>query len=83
MIKNEAGPGTSIPALKHDKDSFDIRDSDSNNVYTAWITSDAVQVIKDKGDEDGVNVWFLYAFATGNLLVDIISSSLFYKYRFF
>ena len=48
---------------------------------TAYITSDAVEVIKSNGAEDDVNVDFLYGFASANFVVDIISSFLFYVRR--
>lgn len=47
---------------------------------TAWITSDAIVILRNGGESDGeeVNVIFLFAFASGNFIVDIISSYLFY-----
>ena len=48
---------------------------------TAYITSDAVEVIKSHGVEDDVNVDFLYGFASANFVVDIISTFLFYVRR--
>ena len=48
---------------------------------TAYITSDAVEVIKSNGAEDDVNVYFLYGFAAANFVVDIISGALFYVRR--
>eukprot|EP00981_Chlorochromonas_danica_P005358 scaffold1084_cov250-Ochromonas_danica.AAC.9 len=45
---------------------------------TGWITSDAITVIKNKGENDDVSVVFLFAFASGNFVVDFISSTLFY-----
>mmetsp|Transcript_19861 Transcript_19861/g.28552 ORF Transcript_19861/g.28552 Transcript_19861/m.28552 type:complete len:308 (+) Transcript_19861:60-983(+) len=47
---------------------------------TAWITYDAVLVLMDP-DADNVNVYFLYGFASGNALVDIICAVLFYLRR--
>ncbi len=48
---------------------------------TAWITSDAVAVIQSGGDGDDVNVIFLFAFASGNFIVDLGSSFMFYLKR--
>ena len=48
---------------------------------TAYITSDAVEVIKSNGADDDVNVYFLYGFASANFIVDVISTSLFYVRR--
>lgn len=48
---------------------------------TAYITSDAVEVIKSNGADDEVDVYFLYGFASANFIVDIISTSLFYVRR--
>lgn len=45
---------------------------------TGWITSDAVTVIMNGGDDEEVDVAFLYGFAVGNFVVDVISSYLFY-----
>lgn len=47
---------------------------------TAYIMSDAVNVIRNKGHDDGseVSVVFLFAFSTGNFLVDVFSSLMFY-----
>ena len=45
---------------------------------TGWITSDAIAVIQGAGDDDDVDVIFLYAFAVSNFAVDAISSWLFY-----
>lgn len=44
---------------------------------TGYILSDAIDVIKH-GDKDDVNVFFLFGFASGNFLVDIISTYMFY-----
>ena len=46
---------------------------------TAWITSDAISVIISPSDDDDVNVLFLYPFAAGNMIIDIISYYLFHK----
>ena len=45
---------------------------------TGWITTDAIAVIQGNGDDDDVDVVFLYAFAVSNFVVDGISSWLFY-----
>ena len=45
---------------------------------TGYILSDAVDVIKQGESDDDVNVYFLFAFAGGNFLVDIVSSFMFY-----
>ena len=44
---------------------------------TGYILSDAIDVIRH-GDKDNVNVYFLFGFAGGNFLVDIVSSYMFY-----
>jgi Co/Zn/Cd efflux system component len=42
---------------------------------TIYVTNEAIDVlIHDSTDHDSVNVFYLYGFATGNLVVDIISS---------
>ena len=46
---------------------------------TAWITSDAIRVIISPSDDDDVDVLYLYLFASGNLVIDIISYYLFHK----
>lgn len=49
---------------------------------TSWIFSDAVIIIANHGDdEEDVNVIFLFAFASGNFVVDMLSSLLFYVKR--
>jgi Co/Zn/Cd efflux system component len=48
---------------------------------TAYITSDAVEVIKSNGAEDDVNVYFLYGFAAANFVIDVVSTFLFYVRR--
>ena len=48
---------------------------------TAYITSDAVEVIKANGADDDVNIYFLFGFASANFLVDLISASIFYLRR--
>ena len=48
---------------------------------TGYITSDAVSVIMDGGDEDDVNVAFLYGFASANFVVDFVSTLMFYLKR--
>ena len=45
---------------------------------TGWITSDAITTIVSGGDGDDVDVVFLYAFASANFVVDIISTWMFY-----
>jgi Co/Zn/Cd efflux system component len=47
---------------------------------TAYVLSDAINVIRNKGRDDGedVNVVFLFAFSTGNFMVDVLSSLMFY-----
>jgi len=45
---------------------------------TIYITIDAVQTIESGGEDDDVDVLFLYGFAAANMLVDIISSMMFY-----
>jgi hypothetical protein len=47
---------------------------------TAWITTDAIAVIRNPGD-DSVDVAFLFGFASANGLVDIICTILFYLRR--
>lgn len=44
---------------------------------TGYILSDAIDVIQH-GDKDEVNVYFLFGFAGGNFLVDIVSTYMFY-----
>ena len=46
---------------------------------TAWITSDAISVIISPSDDDDVDVLFLYLFASGNMVIDIISYYLFHS----
>ena len=48
---------------------------------TAYITSDAVEVIKSNGADDDLDVHFLYGFAATNFLIDVISTYLFYARR--
>ncbi|RYH28695.1 hypothetical protein EON65_11205 [archaeon] len=48
---------------------------------TGWITSDAISVIMEPGDDDDVDVVFLFAFASANFVVDFISSFMFYIRR--
>jgi Co/Zn/Cd efflux system component len=45
---------------------------------TIYITIDAISVLRGSGDDDEVNVYFLWAFSVGNFVVDIISSLMFY-----
>ena len=44
---------------------------------TAWITIDAIDVLRNPGG-DSVNVYFLFGFAAGNFLVDVLCAVLFY-----
>lgn len=46
---------------------------------TGYVTADAVSVIQQGDDGDEVNVYYLFAFASANFLVDIISSFMFYR----
>ena len=46
---------------------------------TIWVTIDAINTIITPDDEDEVDVLFLYLFASGNMLIDIISYYLFYE----
>ena len=48
---------------------------------TIWITSDAVNVIKQKGANNYVNVFFLFAYTIANAVVDLVSNYMFYKRR--
>ena len=49
---------------------------------TGYITSDAIHLLMTNGEEDDdVNIFFLYGFAGANLIVDIISSYMFYRRR--
>lgn len=45
---------------------------------TAYVTSDAVNVLIDGSGDDDVNVYFMYAFATANFVVDVISFAMFF-----
>lgn len=45
---------------------------------TGYITSDAISVIMNNDSDDDVNVYFMYAFACGNFVVDVISVGMFY-----
>lgn len=47
---------------------------------TGWITYDAINVIRNPSN-DKVNVAFLFGFAGGNALVDVICAVLFYIRR--
>ena len=44
---------------------------------TGYITSDAVSVIMDGGEDDDVNIAFLYGFASANMVVDFVSTFMF------
>jgi len=48
---------------------------------TIYITTDAIEVIKSNGADDDVNVYFLYGFASANMIVDLISTLMFYIRR--
>ena len=45
---------------------------------TGYITAEAIAVIQAGGEDDDVDVAFLYAFATANFVVDAASSYMFY-----
>jgi Co/Zn/Cd efflux system component len=45
---------------------------------SAYITSDAVNVLISNDDGDDVDVTFMYAFAAANFLVDVLSALMFY-----
>ena len=45
---------------------------------TIYITYDAATVLASGGEDDDVNVYFLWAFSSANFLVDFLSSLLFY-----
>lgn len=46
---------------------------------TGYITADAINIIQNGDDGDEVNVYFLFAFASANFLVDLVSSFMFYR----
>jgi hypothetical protein len=48
---------------------------------SAWITNDAIMIIIDPSDSSDVNVLFLFGFAAGNALIDIICAALFFIRR--
>lgn len=48
---------------------------------TGWISQQAIAVIVNHGDDEDVNVIFLFGYAAGNMLIDIGSSLLFYYRR--
>lgn len=48
---------------------------------SAWITNDAIMIIIDPSDSPDVNVLFLFGFAAGNALIDIICAALFFIRR--
>lgn len=48
---------------------------------TVYITIDAIQVVMDPPEDDNVNVYFMYGFAAGNALVDIVCFGLFFLRR--
>lgn len=45
---------------------------------TCYIVSDAIAVIRDGGEDDEVNVIFLWAFSITSAFVDVITSLMFY-----
>jgi Co/Zn/Cd efflux system component len=45
---------------------------------TGWIVSDAAAVIEDGGEDDDVDIAFLWAFSVSNFFVDLFSSLMFY-----
>lgn len=45
---------------------------------TGWITSDAIKVILDGGDDDDVDVMMMFGFAAGNFFVDAVSTWMFW-----
>ena len=45
---------------------------------TGWITSDAIAVIRNGGEDDDVDIAFLYGFAIANFVVDVLSGAMFY-----
>lgn len=45
---------------------------------TGYILSGAIDVLRN-GDDDEVNVYFLFGFAGGNFLVDVVSTWMFYR----
>lgn len=44
---------------------------------TAWITSDAVNLLLDSDDSEDVDVSFLFGFSAGNLFIDVVSVGMF------
>lgn len=48
---------------------------------SAWITNDAILIILDPSDSVDVKVVFLFAFAIGNAIIDVICAALFYLRR--
>lgn len=48
---------------------------------SAWITYDAILIILDPSDSADVDVIFLFGFAAGNALIDIICAFLFFMRR--
>ena len=45
---------------------------------TAYVTWDAINVITAGDDDDSVNIFIMYGFAAGNLVIDVISGWMFY-----
>ena len=48
---------------------------------SAWITKDAILIILDPSGSPDVDVVFLFAFAAGNALIDVICAALFFLRR--
>lgn len=45
---------------------------------TIYVTYDAISVITKGDDDDSVNIYIMYGFACGNLVIDLISCWMFY-----
>jgi Co/Zn/Cd efflux system component len=45
---------------------------------TIYVLFDAIRIIRSHGEDDDVNVYFLWAFSIGNFVVDVLSSLMFY-----
>jgi len=45
---------------------------------TGYVTSNAIQVLLNNNSDDEVNVYFMFAFAAGNFVVDLLSVGMFY-----
>lgn len=48
---------------------------------TGYITSEAVGVIMDGGEDDDLSIVILYSFASVNMVIDIVSFLMFYYRR--